>query len=182
MAINATDTGKRYSKVAMWLHLLIGAAVITNIGLALLTGNLAKSTQISALAVHKALGITVLGLTVVLIAWRLTHKPPPLPAATPAWQRPISKVVHFLFYALLLLLPLSGWLWMSAANKAVNYFGLFQVPALVGPDKAFATTMSGGHEVMGWSMLVLVVLHILAALKHQYFDRTDLISRMNPFG
>src|SRR3546814_1675114 len=101
----------------------------------MLTELLPRPTHMAAMGVHKALGVTILVLTIVRIVWRLGHKVPPLPDAVPAWQRPLSKIVHFLFYALLILLPLSGWLWMSAADRPIDYFGLFDLPSLVGPDK-----------------------------------------------
>lgn len=187
MATNASiaDTGTtaspRYTQVAIALHWLIGLAVIANIALAMLTEGLPRETHRAAMGVHKALGITILALTVILILWRLTHKAPPLPTGTPAWQRPVSKVVHFLFYALLILLPLSGWLWMSAADRPVDFFGLFTVPSIAAPDKALADTLHERHELLGLTMLALVTIHILAALKHQFIDRTGLINRMNPF-
>src|SRR3546814_15692219 len=99
------------------------------------------------MGVHKALGGTIVVLTIVRIVGRLGHKVPPLPDAVPAWQRPLSKIVHFLFYALLILLPLSGWLWMSAADRPIDYFGLFDLPSLVGPDKALADTRSEERRV-----------------------------------
>jgi cytochrome b561 len=184
-AANTTDAGTtgapRYAKVAIWLHWLIGIAVIANIALAMLTEGMPKETHRAAMGVHKALGITILALTVLRILWRLGHKPPPLPAGTPAWQRPISKAVHFLFYLLLILLPLSGWVWMSAADRPVDFFGLFTVPNIVGPSESLADTMHDRHELLGLTMLGLAALHILAALKHQFIDRTGLIGRMNPF-
>lgn len=182
MTADANNQSERYTRVAIWLHLLIGAAVIINIGLAMLTEDMSKATHMEAMAVHKPLGIAILVLTLARIAWRLTHKPPPLPLATPDWQRPLSKLVHFIFYALLILLPLSGWIWMSAAKAPISFFGLFDLPLIAGPSKALAGTMHEGHEVMGIAMLVLVAIHFLAALKHQYIDRTRLIARMNPFG
>ena len=184
MAILAETTGTagpRYTKVAIWLHWLIGLAVIANIGLAMLTDGLPRETQRAAMDVHKALGITVLALTVVRILWRLGHKPPPLPAATPAWQKLLSRIVHFLFYALLILLPLSGWVWMSAADRPIDFFGLATIPTIVAPNEGLADVMHDRHEVLGLAMLGLAVVHILAALKHQFFDRTGLIGRMNPF-
>src|SRR3546814_11623991 len=96
----------------------------------MLTELLPRPTHMAAMGVHKALGVTILVLTIVRIVWRLGHKVPPLPDAVPAWQRPLSKIVHFLFYALLILLPLSGWLWMSAADRPIDYFGLFDLPSL----------------------------------------------------
>lgn len=184
MATVATDhpSMQRYTRVAIWLHWSIGLAVILNIGLAKLTEGMPKATHMAAMNIHKALGIAVLALTVLRILWRLTHKPPALPAATPGWQRLASKLVHFLFYALLILLPLSGWAWMSAAGKPVDFFGLLTVPLLTGPDKALADVLHDRHEFLGMTMLALVVIHILAALKHQYVDKTRLMARMNPVG
>lgn len=171
----------RYTKVAIWLHWLIGLAVIANIGLAMLTEGLPRETHRAAMGIHKSLGITILLLTIVLILWRIGHKAPPLPAGTPAWQRPLSKVVHLLFYLLLILLPLSGWVWMSAADRPIDVFGLFTMPSIVGPSESVADTLHDRHELLGLTMLALVTIHILAALKHQFIDRTRLIGRMNPF-
>ncbi|MDZ3830992.1 MAG: cytochrome b [Sphingopyxis sp.] len=173
--------GMRYTKVAIWLHWAIGLAVLTNISLAMLTEGLPRATRMALMNIHKPLGIAVLGLTVLLILWRIGHRPPPQPAGTPAWQRPMSRIVHFLFYALLILLPLSGWIWFSAADRPIDFFGLFQLPAIVGPDEALADQMHERHETLGIAMLVLAAIHILAALKHQFVDRTGLIGRMNPF-
>lgn len=176
-----TTADPRYTKVAIWLHWLIGLAVIVNIGLAMLTEDMPRETHRAAMNIHKALGITILLLTILLILWRIGHKPPPLPATTPAWQRPLSKVVHLLFYLLLLLLPLSGWAWMSAADRPIDFFGLFTVPSIIAPSENVADVLHDRHEMLGLTMLALVTIHILAALKHQFVDRTRLIGRMNPF-
>lgn len=177
----AGTAGPRYTKVAIWLHWLIGLAVIANIGLAMLTEGLPRETHRAAMGVHKALGITILALTVVRILWRLGHRPPPLPAAIPAWQRLLSSFVHFLFYVLLILLPLSGWVWMSAADRPIDFFGLFTIPMIVAPDESLADVMHDRHEAMGLMMLALAAIHILAALKHRFVDRRGFIGRMNPF-
>jgi cytochrome b561 len=171
----------RYTKVAIWLHWVIALAVIANIGLAMLTEDMPRETHRAAMNIHKALGMAVLALSVILILWRLGHKPPPPPVGTPAWQKPVSRMVHFAFYGLLILLPLSGWVWMSAADRPIDFFGLFTVPSIVAPSESLADVLHDRHEVLGIAMLALVVIHILAALKHQFFDRTGLIGRMNPF-
>ena len=181
LAKTTGTAGPRYTKVAIWLHWLIGLAVIANIGLAMLTEDMPRETHRAAMDVHKALGITILALTILRILWRLGHKPPPLPAATPAWQRPLSKIVHFLFYALLILLPLSGWVWMSAADRPIDFFGLTTIPTIVAPNEGLADVMHDRHEILGLAMLALAAVHILAALKHQFVDRTGLMGRMNPF-
>lgn len=181
LAETTGTAGPRYTRVAIWLHWLIGLAVIANIGLAMLTEGLPRETQRAAMDVHKALGITVLALTVIRIAWRLGHRPPPLPATIRTWQRLLGKVTHFLFYALLILLPLSGWVWMSAAGRPIDFFGLFAIPVIVAPNEGLADVMHDRHEVLGLTMLALAAIHILAAVKHQFVDRAGLIGRMNPF-
>ena len=171
----------RYTKVAIWLHWLIGLAVIANIGLAMLTEGMPRDVHRAAMGVHKALGIAILALTLVRIVWRLLHKPPPLPESISRWQRSLSRIVHFLFYALLLMLPLSGWVWMSAADRPIDVFGLFTVPSIAAPDRALAELMHERHELLGLTMLALVIIHIAAALKHQFVDRSGIPARMNPF-
>lgn len=182
---NVNDAGQtgapRYAKVAIWLHWLIGLAVLANIGLAMLTEDMSRETHVAAMGIHKALGIAILALTALRIIWRLGHKPPPLPTTTPTWQRMVSKAVHFAFYMLLILLPLSGWVWMSAADRPIDFFGLFTVPNIAAPDESLADVMHDRHEVLGLTMLALAAIHILAALKHQFVDRDGLIGRMNPF-
>ncbi|HMO74283.1 MAG TPA: cytochrome b [Sphingopyxis sp.] len=181
--ITATAEGatQRYTRVAIWLHWIIGLAVIANIGLAMLSDGAERATRMAAMNIHKPLGIAILALTVVLILWRMGHRPPPPPTGMPAWQRPVSRIVHWLFYALLILLPLSGWIWFSAADRPIDFFGLFTLPAIAAPDEALADTLHDRHKALGIAMLALVVLHVLAALKHQFVDRTGLIGRMNPF-
>lgn len=181
LAETTGTAGSRYTKVAIWLHWLIGLAVLTNIVLAMLTEGLPRETRRAAMDVHKALGIAVLVLTVIRILWRVGHKPPPLPAAIPTWQQWLGKITHVLFYVLLILLPLSGWVWMSAADRPIDFFGLFTIPTIVAPNEGLADVMHDRHEVLGLTMLALAAVHILAALKHQFVDRTGLIGRMNPF-
>ena len=171
----------RYSRVAIGLHWLIGLAVIANICLAMLTEGLPRDAHRAAMNAHKALGMAILALTLIRILWRLVNKAPPPPETMRAWERRASRFAHFLFYVLLILLPLSGWVWMSAADRPIDFFGLFTVPSIAAPSKALADTLHERHELLGITMLVLVVIHILAVLKHQYVDRTRLMSRMNPF-
>lgn len=176
-----TTSDPRYTKVAIWLHWLIGLAVIANIGLAMLTEDMPREAHRAAMGVHKALGMAILALTLLRLIWRLVHRAPPLPIGTPEWEKWGSRAVHFLFYALLILLPLSGWVWMSAADRPIDFFGLFTIPSIVAPDKALSDVMHERHEVMGLTMLGLVVIHLLAAVKHQFVDRNRQLSRMNPF-
>lgn len=173
----------RYTKVAMLLHWIIAILVIANIGLAELTEDLSREARGPYMDVHRAFGITILFLTVVRIAWRLGHKPPPLPATMPAWQRATARISHFAFYTLLLALPLSGWLWMSTYPAPVSYFGLFEIPVLpVVGREALGELLHEGHEIMGQAMFYLVILHILGGMKHLVIDKDGVFGRMLPGG
>lgn len=180
--VDAAATGSgRYTKVASSLHWLIALAVLANIALAMLTEGLPRETRGALMGIHKALGVTILALTLLRILWRVGHKPPPLPSAMTGWERVFSRALHLLFYLLLIALPMSGWIWMSAADRPIDVFGLFTMPSIAAPDKALADMMHERHEVLGLAMLTLVVLHVAAALKHQFVDRDGLMGRMNPF-
>lgn len=175
----------RYSTGAIWLHWLIGLAVAGNIAIAELTEDLAKPERKEWMGLHMSLGIVILLLTVARIWWRLRHRPPAMDPAIARWQRTAERVGHLLFYVLMVALPLSGWIWMSARAEPViiDMFGLFGWPVLpIGDNAVIKDVMKEGHEIMGTAMIVLIVLHIVAALKHQFVDHTRMFGRMNPFG
>ncbi|RDC60389.1 Cytochrome b561 like protein [Alteripontixanthobacter maritimus] len=180
-----TETAKhRYSLAAMLFHWVIAVAVIWNWRLAENAEHAAtRSEAIAIFADHKALGITILVLTLGRIAWRLTHKIPPLPANYKTWERVLARTTHLVFYILLIGLPIGGWLANSLAGRSIDMFGLFTMPPLpVGENSALAETIFGIHGTGGEIMVYLVALHILGALKHTFFDRDGGIFRMLPFG
>jgi len=171
----------RYSRGAIWLHWSIGLLVILNIALVLVRDNFDDMAR-AMMGWHKAIGILVLVLTLVRIAWRLTHRPPPLPMMR-AWERLLANLVHFTFYLLLIAIPLTGWLWMSAAttHRPISFFGLFVVPMLpVGQSKELADSLGETHEIIGLLMIGLILLHVAGALKHHFLDGTNLLGRMIP--
>jgi cytochrome b561 len=169
----------KYSKGAIVLHWLIGGLIIANIAFAMLP--LPKPVHEFLMGLHLSFGIIILFLAFLRIIWRLTHKPPAKPADLSGWEMLLSRVVHFLFYALMLLVPLSGWIWMTAEGYPVDMFGLFTMPNLpVEKSKELADAMHDRHELLGLITLGLVVLHIIGALKHQFADRLPFIQRMWP--
>ncbi len=182
MAVTYRNAVSRYTKGAIWFHWVIAACVIANILIVELTESLSKPERRAWMGTHKAIGIAVLVLTIGLIVWRLGHRPPPQPATMKRWEIVLSKTVHFLFYFLLLALPLTGWLFISAGGRGIDFFGLFAIPALpVGDSKNLLDLSENAHKLLGNAMLYLGILHILAALKHQYIDRDGLMGRLNPF-
>jgi cytochrome b561 len=178
-----TAPAARYSRGAIALHWLIAVLIVTNFVLAWVSEDATKEVRSALIGNHKAIGITVLVLTLVRIGWRLTHKPPPLVESLKAWEVALSKVVHVLIYGLMLAIPLAGWAMSSSFTKGgpVNMFGLFGFPALpVAHDKATQGMFGEIHEITATLMLALLALHVGAALKHHMIDKDGTLRRMMP--
>ena len=175
----------RYSHVAIALHWLLGIALLAMFGLGLYMADLPFSPwRLKLYNWHKWAGVTVLALSVLRLVWRLTHRPPALPAAVaqamPAWQHWAHHGTHLALYALFFVVPLVGWAYSSAAGFPVVVFGVMPLPDLVAPDKALAELIKPLHGFSAFAMAALVLLHVAAALKHQWIDRDDLLERMVP--
>lgn len=180
---------KRYSGGAIALHWLVAIGIIANIALAWIWPLVADEQVRPLINAHKSLGITVLGLGLMRVLWRATHKPPALPADYRPWEVRASHLAHAGLYALMLALPLSGWImdsaWKDSATHPMFYFGLFEWPRLASVQalepttrEAFHTGFGVAHEVMAKLIYALVALHVLGALKHQFLDRTREMQRM----
>lgn len=172
----------KYSKTAIFLHWTIALLVIANIVLAAMAEDLPREARGALMDPHKAIGVSILLLSLGRLFWRMGHKPPPLPAAIPGWQAILGRTVHVLFYVLIIAVPFSGWLMASAHPQAppVEYFGLFDATLPVGKDETLAGIGHEAHEILTKPLAVLVLLHIAAALKHQFIDRLPFIQRMWP--
>lgn len=133
-------------------------------------------------AVHKSLGLTVLGLTVLRIVWRFLNPTPPVLGAVPTWQRIAARVSHGLLYTILIALPMSGWLLSSAADFLPNWFGWVELPALVAPDDELREQSIVLHVILGWLLLALLVVHIGAAMHHHSVAKDATLRRMLPLG
>ena len=164
--------GERYSRVAITLHWIIALAVFANVVIAFFARGL--------MGMHKAIGVTVLVLTFARIAWRLGHQPPPLPGGMTRWESAAAKSVHWLFYLLLLAMPVTGWMMASGAvRRGLSWFGLFDIPYLPITPRA-AGFGHDAHGIMGYLMIALIVLHIAAALRHHWILRDATLVRMTP--
>lgn len=178
----ARNTSVRYGYVAQILHWAIVALLIIQVTLAKIADGLPLGLEkLQVLARHKSFGITILGLAVVRLAWRLGNRPPPLPPM-PRWQAVAARLNHWTLYALLFAMPVTGWMMSSASNYPVSWFGLAQLPDLVGPDPLLKERLVTIHHWLAIVLISLAILHVLAALKHQFFDRNGLILRMLPWG
>jgi cytochrome b561 len=177
----ARNTAVRYGFVAQGLHWLIVGLLILQVTLGKIADDLPLGLErLVMMARHKSVGITILALAAFRLGWRLFDPPPPLPPM-PAWQRTAARLSHGAFYVLLFALPVTGWLMSSAANYPVSWFGLVQLPNLVAPDKGLEHLLEDVHETLVKVLVVLAIVHVLAALKHQFVDRDGLLWRMLPW-
>jgi cytochrome b561 len=126
---------------------------------------------------HKWIGITVLGLVLIRVLWRLTHRPPP-DEPMPSWQRHAAHLTHGLLYALMICTPVVGWLYSSATGYPGVYLKLWQLPDLVPKNDALAKMLVIVHGSLAWTLLAVVALHAAAALKHHYVDRDATLRRI----
>ncbi len=167
-----------YTRTAVALHWLVAALVITALTLGWsMTDMVLSPLKLRLFNWHKWLGVTVLALMLLRSFWRLTHPPPAL-LPMPAWQRVASRLVHGLLYLMLLVQPLTGWIYSNASGIPIVYLGLIPLPNLVGKDKALDIFVREIHDAGGWVLAVLIGLHLLAAIKHYYHDRDDTLGRM----
>jgi len=192
----------RYSAVAIALHWAIAVCILSMIPMGWWMTAAVEHRDSQAMAyrvfqIHKSIGFLILALTVVRIVWRLTHRPPALPGEMKRWERFAANATHVAFYALMLALPLTGWLYVSAGwavaldralEVATSWFGLFPIPHLpgvaelsAGVRRTLAFQAMGAHAAMAWGAVALIVLHVGAALKHQFLDRDGVLAHMAPF-
>ena len=172
----------RYSTVAIALHWGIAVLVLMQIGLYFAADAVEGPAARTFIDVHKASGLSILVLTLLRLLWRVRHPAPSLPAATPGWQRYLARITQTLFYVVLIALPLGGWAASSAAQRPIDWFGLFNWPLLpIEGGRAVSRQLMDVHELVMKGMYALVALHVLAALKHQFVDKDNVLHRMIPW-
>lgn len=182
MAEGFHDMNTRYTKTAAALHWLIALLIIATFFLGLTMVDMAVSpTKLKFVNWHKWMGVTALGLVALRLLWRLTHAAPPLPATIPKWQRVAAELGHLGLYVLMFAVPLSGYFYSLAAGYPVVYLGKFPLPVLMGPNPELKPILKTVHYVLNMGMAALVVGHALAALKHHFIDRDDILKRMLPW-
>lgn len=180
---------RRYTSVAITLHWVIALAILINIVLALTWDLYPEASIRPAINLHKSIGITVLGLAILRLLWRLTHTPPALPTGYAKWEVRLSHITHVLLYMIIFAMPITGWMhdsaWKAAADNPLTLYGVIPFPRIgyiMNLDPVTKERMhdlfGGFHEAVGVAIYVLVGLHILGALKHQLLDKQRELQRM----
>ena len=177
------NDAERWGAISIGLHWLVVLLVVATAVLGLYMTDLPLGLyKVKVYALHKSLGLTVLGLGVLRLGWILSSGRPKALPGDPAWQRALAKLTHGGLYALLLIVPLSGWWYNSVAGFGLRWFGLFQVPALGAADAALKEMAKERHELLFYVLAGLVAVHAIGALWHHYGLRDATLRRMLPWG
>ena len=171
-----------YTRTAITFHWIAALLIVCNLALGISMINLSLSPlKVRLYGWHKWIGITVFLTAAVRILWRLAY-PAPSPIAMPEWQRRAAAATHAALYVLMFAIPLSGWVYSSATGVSVVYLGLVPLPDLVGEGQgARAAVLWAVHATLNFTLLMLVFVHVGAALRHEYVDRDGILRRMLPF-
>jgi cytochrome b561 len=180
---------EKYTKVAVVLHWLISPLIITNVALGIMHDHVPDDQVRFVIDTHKSIGITVLGLAIMRILWRVSHKPPALPTTYQVWERKLSHAVHWLLYILMFALPITGWIhdsaWKAAPTHPMTLFGIVpwpRIPMVMNLDPVAKEQIHDAfgmvHGNLGLILIVVFFLHIAGALKHQFIDKEKELQRM----
>ena len=179
MAIKSND--RQWGSVARTFHWLVALLIIVNGTLGLYMTDLKPGMdKISIYAIHKSIGLTVLALFLLRLSWRW-FDPRPRDLPMPRWQKLAAHAAHGALYLLMAAIPLSGWLFNSAHGNPLQWFKLFNLPALLGKNEALADFFQETHETLFWILVVIFVAHVGGALMHHFAERDNTLRRMLPF-
>jgi cytochrome b561 len=180
------NTTRAYGAISVGLHWVIAIAILYQIWIGY---SMVLNKDAAAFQVHKSLGLTILALSILRLSWRFVDRPPPLPERMPRWQRVAARISHWTFYFLMIVIPLTGWLYISSfppnPRITTEFWGLFDVPLLTRLSElpgreAIGHFLEGAHGLMAFGMLLLLNLHVGAALKHHFWNRDRVLHGMLP--
>lgn len=175
------NTPSSWGSAAKGFHWVMAAVIVVQVPLGVAAAAWHVSpTRIELFYWHKSLGVLLLALVVLRLAWRAVNPTPALPGDLPPWERVAARSGHALLYALLVSLPLSGWVVNSAANVPFRAFRMLRLPAIVAPDEALATGFARLHAVLAAALVLMLVVHVVAALRHHLVRKNDVLARMLP--
>ena len=169
-----------YTVVAITMHWLIALLIFLNLSVGIYMGSFPKSApgHDAVLFYHASIGSLIFMLALFRLFWRMTHKPPALPANIPSWQQTVAHTLHWVLYSLMFLVPLTGYLHRMAGGHPVSFFGIGFLPVLLGKNEPLRLLTDTLHVCLVWVLCVLVAGHIGAALKHRFVDHDGVVRRM----
>jgi cytochrome b561 len=180
--MTTSNPAPRYDTTLRVLHWLMAAIILVAIALGVVAAILPRGAALrpELLMVHKSLGMTALVLIALRVVWRLIVGAPPYSAALGALSRLSAHAAHVALYALMIAMPVSGYVNSVAGGHPAPWFGLFEFPALVGKNEALAHRASFAHYWLAWAIGAVLALHLAAVAWHVWVKRDDVFARMGP--
>ncbi|HEX7369509.1 MAG TPA: cytochrome b [Rhodanobacteraceae bacterium] len=177
MPLRTTDAG--WGAVVRALHWLVALLILVQaiIGLTMVTMGMTPA-KVRVFALHKSIGMTILALVLLRIAWRMSERRPRDPSAMPRWQRRAARMVHLVLYGLIVAIPLSGWWFNSASGAPLVWFDWLKLPGLGGYDPVWKPRALLLHQTLFWILVALLAAHVGAALWHHFRQRDEILRRM----
>jgi len=170
----------QYGATAKAFHWLIVALLVVQYPIGWLMPDIHRGMKPgTGMIIHISFGMLVLVLILLRFAWRLTHPVAP-ESSLPPWQRLSSEAVHWLLYLAVLATTFTGWLFASFRGWSVSFFYLFPLPMLASDNAAAGKAIDGLHQAAEWTLLVLIGIHVAAALAHRFIYRDGVMERMLP--
>jgi cytochrome b561 len=172
----------RYSRTAIVLHWLIALAILGQIAFGWYLQTIPRLTPDRTIFVnlHKSTGLVIGALIVFRLAWRLMHKPPALPGSMPAWERSAARASHALLYACMLTMPIAGYTASNFSKFGVKFFNALLLPPWGVDDRGTYAFLNGLHVATSYVFVILIGVHVAAALKHLILPRHGVFRRMLP--
>lgn len=172
---------KHYTATAKSLHWLMAVLFFGLLALGFYMSDLPLSPQkLKLYSWHKWAGVTVFVLVWLRLLWRVTHRPPALPESMPKLMQTAAHAGHLALYALMIVIPLSGWLMSSAKGFQTVWFGILPIPDLLAKDKELGNLLQTVHQGLNLVFIAVIAGHVGAALKHHFIDKDDILTRMLP--
>lgn len=173
------NTENNYGIINILLHWLMALLIIGMLCLGLyMTGLVASPQKFKLYGWHKEVGTLILMLVILRVIWRIANIMPSLPTHLPYWQILAARVSHFALYFFMFALPITGWLMSSAAGFPVSFFGLFVLPDLIAPHEHLKHLLAEAHKWLAYGLITVICIHVLAALKHHFIDKDNILRRM----
>lgn len=175
---------QRYNTVSIILHWVIGLAFIGMVisGYVMTRDFIDSSIRYPIYPWHKSTGLLLIFAVFARVIWRFAHKPPALPDVFKSWELKAVKAGHLALYMWMCVLPLSGWMLIttSTSGRKTEFFGLFEWPKIpfVPQSDVLNDIVGEVHEILGFSLAALILVHVAATLKHVIFDKQNILARM----
>jgi cytochrome b561 len=175
------NTHDAWGVVQQALHWVVAVAALTQLSVGLIFSNLPENDPDAGIyyGIHGTLGILILAAMLFRFVWRQSHPVPVLPDTLSPGLKVAARATHWLFYALLIGMPLGGWVMVSARGYKISFFGA-ELPALIEKNQPVADFVFLLHAGGAFLLIGLIILHAAAALRHEYVLKDDTLRRMTP--